>query len=197
MQADRREFLRLAAAGFSAELLALKAPRRLFFTKRIRAVAFDAFAIFDPIPIHGSWDESETNTRAYWMNQALERWKKRAQGLKKETYALYLAAKDPRVPWYAKLTAVCVVGYAFSPIDLIPDFIPVLGYLDDLVVVPLGVALVLKMIPAEVMAECRAKASEVIKEGKPVNRIAAVVIISVWLLLSALTILLVLRITTN
>jgi uncharacterized membrane protein YkvA (DUF1232 family) len=89
------------------------------------------------------------------MNNAIERWRQRARSLRKETYALYLAARDPRVPWYAKLIAVCVVGYAFSPIDLIPDFIPVLGYVDDLVLVPLGIALVLKMIPGEVMADCR------------------------------------------
>lgn len=91
------------------------------------------------------------------MNDIIERWRQRARRLKKETYALHLASKDPRVPWYAKLLAVSVVGYLFSPIDLIPDFIPVLGYVDDLVLVPLGIALVLKMIPGAVMAECREK----------------------------------------
>jgi uncharacterized membrane protein YkvA (DUF1232 family) len=68
-------------------------------------------------------------------------------------YAIYLAYKDPRVPWYAKLLATCVVAYALSPVDLIPDFIPILGYLDDLILVPLGIYLVIKMIPDEVMAE--------------------------------------------
>ena len=86
-------------------------------------------------------------------------WQQRARQLKRETYALYLAYRDPRVPWYAKVLAVCVVAYAFSPIDLIPDFIPVLGYLDDLVFVPLGISLALRLIPPEVMAECRACAA--------------------------------------
>ena len=83
-----------------------------------------------------------------------ENWKAKAKALKHEVYALFLAYKDPRVPWYAKAFSALVVGYAFSPIDLIPDMIPVLGYLDDLVLVPLGVALAIKMIPAEVMEEC-------------------------------------------
>ena len=85
-------------------------------------------------------------------------WKARALQLKAETYAIYLAYRDPRVPWHARLFAACVVGYAFSPIDLIPDFIPVLGYLDDLILIPLGITLALRMIPPEVMAECRQKA---------------------------------------
>ena len=87
------------------------------------------------------------------MSASLDRWKQWARALKTEVYALYLAYRDPRVPWYARLFAACVVGYAFSPIDLIPDPIPVLGYLDDLVLVPLGVALALRLIPAEVMRE--------------------------------------------
>ncbi len=114
--------------------------------------------------------------------------------LKRETYALYLAYRDPRVPWYAKFWAACVVGYAFSPIDLIPDFIPVLGYLDDLIIVPLGVVIALKLIPAQVMAECREKSAEAMAQGKPVSQAAAVVIVAVWLLLAALGILLILRI---
>ncbi|HEV8369466.1 MAG TPA: YkvA family protein [Pyrinomonadaceae bacterium] len=126
----------------------------------------------------------------------VERWKQRARGLKKETYVLYLAVRDPRMPWYAKLLAICVVGYAFSPIDLIPDFVPVLGYLDDLVLVPLGIALVLKMIPKEVMAECREKAQAVMAQGKPTNWVAAGVIIAVWFLLAALFVVLVIRIVT-
>ena len=84
--------------------------------------------------------------------------KNKARQLKTEVYAIYLAYKDPRVPWYARILAVCVVGYAFSPIDLIPDPIPILGYLDDLILVPLGIALALKMIPKEVMAEYREQA---------------------------------------
>lgn len=101
-----------------------------------------------------------------------------------ETYALYLAYRDPRVPWYARIFAALVVGYAFSPIDLIPDPIPFIGYLDDLILVPLGIALAIRMIPAEVLAECREKAKELSK--KPVNRVAAVVVVAVWLALAAL-----------
>jgi len=110
-----------------------------------------------------------------------------------ETYAIYLAYKDPRTPWYARLFAACVVGYAFSPVDLIPDPIPVLGYLDDLVLVPLGVALALKMIPQAVLAECREKAQQAMSQGKPINWAAAGVIIAIWLLLVALAILLIAR----
>jgi uncharacterized membrane protein YkvA (DUF1232 family) len=114
----------------------------------------------------------------------LERLKRWAGRLKVETYALYLAYRDPRVPWYARVFAALVVGYAFSPIDLIPDPIPFIGYLDDLILVPLGIALAIRMIPAEVLAECREKAKELSK--KPVNRVAAVVVVAVWLALAAL-----------
>ncbi len=127
------------------------------------------------------------------MARFLESWKQRARALKIEVYALYLAYKDPRVPLYAKVFAACVVGYAFSPIDLIPDPIPILGYLDDLVLVPLGVTLAIKMIPPVVLAECRDKAREVMKQGKPVNRIAAAVIITIWLSVALLLIFLVMR----
>src|SRR5215203_3492782 len=102
----------------------------------------------------------------------LDTWKQRAKQLKSETYALYLAAKHPEVPWYAKLLAASIVAYAFSPIDLIPDFIPVLGYLDDLIIIPLGIALVLKLIPEPVFAECRAQAKIAMREGKPTNWVA-------------------------
>ena len=87
--------------------------------------------------------------------RSAERFKRWAGRLKAEVYALYLAYKDPRVPWYARIFAACVVGYAFSPIDLIPDPVPVLGYLDDLILIPLGVALAIRMIPEDVLAECR------------------------------------------
>lgn len=118
--------------------------------------------------------------------KTFEKWKQRARQLKTEIYTIYLAYRDPRVPWHAKLFAACVVGYAFSPIDLVPDFIPVLGYLDDLVLIPLGVSLALKMIPHAVLAECREKAREAMGRGKPVNRAAAAVIITVWLALAIL-----------
>ena len=98
----------------------------------------------------------------------LAKWKAWARRLKLEVYALYLAYGDPRVPWPARIFAACVVAYAFSPIDLIPDPIPVLGYLDDLIIVPLGVALARRMIPRTVLDECREKAGEVMRQGRPV-----------------------------
>ena len=130
-------------------------------------------------------------------NRVVEAWKQRARQLKTETYALYLAYRDPRVPWYARLFAVCVVGYAFSPIDLIPDPIPVLGYLDDFVLIPLGIALALKMIPPAVMAECREKAQAVMSQGKPTNWVAAAVIVAIWIGLAALGVILVARLVLN
>ena len=123
----------------------------------------------------------------------LESWKQRAKQLKVEVYALYLAYRDPRVPLYARVFALCVVAYAFSPIDLIPDPIPVLGYLDDLVLIPLGITLAIKMIPAEVMAECRERSRDGMAQGKPVNWIAAGVIVVIWLLLAALAVFLLVR----
>jgi uncharacterized membrane protein YkvA (DUF1232 family) len=118
----------------------------------------------------------------------MQTWKQRVRQLKKETYAIYIACKDPRVPWYARVFAGFVVAYAFSPIDLIPDLIPILGYLDDLVLVPLGIILVLKMIPPVVLAECREKAEAVMSQGKPTSRIAAIVIVVIWLLVGVLAI---------
>jgi uncharacterized membrane protein YkvA (DUF1232 family) len=123
----------------------------------------------------------------------LERWRQRARQLKAETYALYLAYRDPRVPWYAKLFAACVVAYAFSPIDLVPDFIPILGYLDDLILVPLGIALAVRMIPAPVLAECRQKSQEIMAEGRPTNWAAAAIIVTIWVLLAAIAIALIVR----
>src|SRR5262249_33639448 len=97
---------------------------------------------------------------------AVEAWKHRARALKADTYALYLACRDPRVPWSARLLAACIVAYAVSPIDLIPDVVPVVGYLDDLILIPLGIALLLCVIPAPVMAECRERAHAALAEGK-------------------------------
>lgn len=114
--------------------------------------------------------------------------KQRARHLKAETFALYLAARDPRTPWYAKLLVAGIAAYAFSPIDLIPDFVPVLGYLDDLVLIPLGIALAIKLVPHSVLAECRARAQETIQNGKPVSRVAGAVIVVIWLVLAALCI---------
>ena len=117
------------------------------------------------------------------MTSRLEHWKERARAVKRESYALYYACRDPRVPWYAKALAVVVVAYAFSPIDLIPDFIPVLGYLDDILLIPLGVIAVRAMIPAEVMDDCRERARQL--ETEPTSWVAAVVIGAIWVALTA------------
>ncbi len=116
----------------------------------------------------------------------LEELKRRARALKHETFALYLAAKHPATPWYAKVILVAVVAYAFSPIDLIPDFIPFLGYLDDLILLPAGIALAVKLTPASVMTECRAAARDAFADGKPVSRGAAAVIVVIWVALAVL-----------
>jgi uncharacterized membrane protein YkvA (DUF1232 family) len=113
----------------------------------------------------------------------------RARGLKREAYALYFAARDPRTPWYARVAATAVLAYALSPLDLIPDFIPVIGYLDDLILVPLGIALVLKLIPSHVMLECRERAAT--GERPPLSRAGAAVIIATWLAAAILCIFLV------
>jgi uncharacterized membrane protein YkvA (DUF1232 family) len=115
----------------------------------------------------------------------LENWKQSARRLKMETFAIYLAYRDPRTPWYARLFAILVVAYAFSPIDLIPDPIPVLGYLDDLVLVPLGIALTIKMIPPHVLTDCRARAAEADRSDSPGCRAAAAVVVAIWLILAA------------
>ena len=124
----------------------------------------------------------------------IQRWKQWAGQLKTEVYAIYVAYRDPRVPWVARVFAMCVVAYAFSPIDLLPDPIPILGYLDDLILIPLGIKLALSMIPAEVMAESREKAREIMRQGKPVNRAAAAVIAVIWLVLAALIITVLVRV---
>lgn len=112
--------------------------------------------------------------------------KQRAAQLRSETLALYLAARDPRTPWYAKLLVAGIVAYAFSPIDLIPDFVPILGYLDDLILIPLGIALAIKLVPTVVLTECRARARETDQTDKPGGRVAGAVIVVIWLLLAAL-----------
>ena len=114
--------------------------------------------------------------------------KQRAHRLKAETLALYLAARDPRTPWYAKLLVAGIVAYALSPIDLIPDFVPVLGYLDELILLPMGIALAIRLVPNSVLAECRARAQETIQNGKPVSWVAGSVIVVIWLVLAGLCI---------
>jgi uncharacterized membrane protein YkvA (DUF1232 family) len=116
----------------------------------------------------------------------LHKLKQRASHLKAETFALYLAARDPRTPWYVKFLVGGIVAYAYSPIDLIPDFVPVLGYLDDLILLPLGIALVIKLIPQPVLTECRARAKETIQNGKLVSRTAGTIVVVIWLALAVL-----------
>src|SRR5438876_10509162 len=115
------------------------------------------------------------------MRPAIRQW---ARKIRRDVVAVWIAARDPRVPWYAKVLALAVAAYALSPIDLIPDFIPVLGYLDDLIIVPLGILLVIKLIPAELMAEFRAEAAR--REGAPRSLIAGLLIVSIWLSAAAL-----------
>lgn len=111
----------------------------------------------------------------------IKSWKTKTKQLRTEMVALYLAYKHPRTPWYAKALAALIIGYALSPIDLIPDFIPVIGYLDDFIIVPAGIALLIKIIPRDVLEECRAKARSDFSEGKPKNWIAAIIIVLIWL----------------
>ena len=108
----------------------------------------------------------------------IDRLKGWAHIIERDAYAVYLAARDPRVPWYAKLLALCVAGYALSPVDLIPDFIPALGYVDDVILVPLGIVAVVKLIPPEIMAEHRAAAA--LAAEPPVSRTAVLVIALIW-----------------
>jgi len=108
-----------------------------------------------------------------------------ARALKRDAYAVYLAARDPDTPWYVKVLAAVVAAYTFSPIDLIPDFIPVLGYLDDLILVPLGIWLVVSLIPEQAMAAYRAKASEVMQRPHD-GKLAAMAIIAIWIVGAAL-----------
>ena len=111
-------------------------------------------------------------------------WQERVGNLKRDVVAIAFAVRDPRVPWYAKAVGVCVVAYALSPIDLIPDFVPVLGLVDDLVLVPLGLLLVLRLIPHDILAEHRVAAASVVE--RPVSRAGAVAVIVIWLLAAAL-----------
>src|SRR5918992_2418508 len=120
----------------------------------------------------------------------VEAWKQRARQLSAQTYTLYLAYRHPGTPWYAKVFVALVVGYVFSPIDPIPDFIPGVGLLDEMVVVPIGVLIAARMIPQDVLEECQEKAREVAEGEKPVSRVAAVVVVAVWLLCVALAVLL-------
>ncbi len=112
----------------------------------------------------------------------LRRW---ARAIKQDVVALYIAGRDPRVPWYVKAAAVAIAAYALSPIDLIPDFIPVLGYLDEVILLPIAIALVVRMIPDPLMAEFREEAQR--RSERPTSRAAAAVIIVLWIAAIALT----------
>ncbi|MEE6449832.1 YkvA family protein [Gottfriedia acidiceleris] len=112
------------------------------------------------------------------MLKKLKLWAKK---LKRQVFTLYFACKDERVPWYTKAFIVCVVAYAFSPIDLIPDFIPILGYLDDVILIPLGIYISLKLIPDNVIVDCEMKAEKMMKKGKPKNWIVGSFILMIWL----------------
>src|SRR5215475_2455508 len=118
-------------------------------------------------------------------------WKQWARTIKRDAHALYLAARDPRVPWYAKALAIGVATYALSPIDLIPDFIPVLGYVDDLIIVPAGIALVIRLIPPDIMAQHREMA--IAAQDRPVSRVAAAAIVTIWIAAIGLTAWIVMR----
>ena len=117
--------------------------------------------------------------------ESLKAWAKR---LKAEIYALYVAMHDPRTPAYAKYFAIIIIGYALSPIDLIPDFIPVLGLLDDLILLPLGILLLEKMIPPEIMAHARRQAHKLIRSGLPASQHAAMIVVAIWALVLSSTI---------
>lgn len=108
----------------------------------------------------------------------------RLQALKREAYALAIAARDPRLPWTARIVIALTLAHTFSPIDLIPDFIPVLGQLDDLVITPLGIALALRLTPPEILVEARARAETEIARGKPVSRVGAALVILIWVALA-------------
>jgi len=118
------------------------------------------------------------------VTKAIERLRRWAYNLKRDTILLYVAARDPRVPWYAKAMAGLVAAYALSPIDLIPDFVPVVGYLDDFIIVPLGVMLTLRFVPKELIPELRATAEAI--ASKPVSLVGAGIVVMVWLLVAIL-----------
>jgi uncharacterized membrane protein YkvA (DUF1232 family) len=119
---------------------------------------------------------------AKFLEMDIRSWRTKSKQLRSEVYALYLASKHPKTPWYAKAFAIFIIGYALSPIDLIPDFVPVIGYIDDLVLVPAGISLLIKMIPREILEECREKARPQSIGKKRSNWVAAMIIVLIWIL---------------
>lgn len=118
------------------------------------------------------------------QNATLQRLREWARLIKRDVVALYIAARDPRVPWLAKTVAALVAAYALSPIDLIPDFIPVIGYLDDIILVPLGILLAVRLVPKNLMVEFRAEAD--LRVAKPISRSGAISVMAIWLAVAAL-----------
>ena len=116
----------------------------------------------------------------------LARAKRWAALVKRDVLTLWLAARDPRVPWYVKALCAAIAAYALSPIDLIPDFVPVLGYLDEIILLPLAILIAVRLIPVDVLAELRERAQEI--ADRPVSRVGAIVIISIWIAAAALLI---------
>lgn len=112
-----------------------------------------------------------------------KRLKESAAACKRQLHALLIACRDPRTPWYAKALAGIIVAYALSPIDLIPDFIPILGYLDDIILLPLGIMLVIRMIPGDVLNESRAKAQAHCDQRLPRSSLGTCIVISIWLVM--------------
>ena len=119
------------------------------------------------------------------MVMSMARLKIWARALKLDVVAIWIAARDPRTPWHAKALAGAVAAYALSPVDLIPDFIPILGYVDDLLIVPLGIALVIRAIPADLMAECRSEAAR--RATRPRSATGAVIVVLIWLATAAVS----------
>jgi uncharacterized membrane protein YkvA (DUF1232 family) len=128
------------------------------------------------------WSVSQATLENRSVLTGAKQW---ARAIKQDVVAVWIAARDPRVPWYAKLLAGAVAAYALSPIDLIPDFIPVLGYLDDVIIVPAGILLTVRLIPGGLMEEFRAEAAR--REGRPTSRAGAAGIVGVWIAALALT----------
>lgn len=119
------------------------------------------------------------------MTEAMDSWRARVATLRADTYAVYLACRDPRVPRLPKLVTAIVVAYALSPIDLIPDFIPIVGYLDDLILVPIGLSLAIRLIPPSILEEHRAHAKASLSQPHPISRLGAVIVVVLWIVASA------------
>jgi len=124
----------------------------------------------------------------------MEKIKQRVKQLRNETYTLYIACKDPRVPLHVKILISLIVGYVFSPIDLIPDFIPILGQVDDLILIPLGIAIVRKMIPQAILDECRLKSKEILDQEKPKNWTTSIIVTLIWLLIILVIVIVIIRV---